>query len=326
MKKEEENRVDTSSSELRLFYKKIRRQRIADANTHIPPCLDPKTGVESKDINISYETGVYVRLYKPKKVDKKSKMPLLLYFHGGGFCMDSTYSSKYHNHLNQLAAEAQAMIVSVEYRRTPEHRLPAAYNDGWDALNWVFNSNTRDYQSWIQEHVDFGRVYLMGDSAGANIAHQLALRGKRQNQNVVSINGIILVHPYFWGSQRIGHEACNVKNKISHLDIADKFWALARPSNSMEADHPWINPGNDPCLSSLGCNHVLVLIAQNDLLRGRGLYYKEVLEKSGWQGTVEVVESIGEDHTFHLAKPFADNTFQLIEKVVAFLYPLRSTL
>ncbi|KAL2921277.1 putative carboxylesterase 2 [Bienertia sinuspersici] len=319
MKKEEENKSITLSSELRLFYKKIQRQRIADANTHIPPCLDPKTGVESKDINISYETGVYVRLYKPKKVDKKSKMPLLLYFHGGGFCMDSTYSSKYHNHLNQLAAQAQAMIVSVEYRRTPEHRLPAAYNDGWDALNWVFNSNTRDYQSWIQEHVDFGRVYLMGDSAGANIAHQLALR-VGLHKGVPRYDGIILVHPYFWGSQRIGNEAYNLKNKIN------KFWALARPNNNIGADDPWINPSNDPCLSSLGCNRVLVFIAQKDLFRSRGVYYKELLKKSGWQGTVEVVESIGEDHVFHLAKPFAHNTIRLLRKVAVFLYPLRSKL
>ncbi|KMT16556.1 hypothetical protein BVRB_3g048490 [Beta vulgaris subsp. vulgaris] len=69
-----------------------------------------------------------LRLFKR---NNQKKLPLLLYFHGGGFCLESTFSSKYHNYLNSLASEAQVMIVfvSVEYRRAPKDRLPAAYHD-----------------------------------------------------------------------------------------------------------------------------------------------------------------------------------------------------
>ncbi|KMT16557.1 hypothetical protein BVRB_3g048500 [Beta vulgaris subsp. vulgaris] len=315
------------------FYKTGRVERHPRLNTPaVPPSLDPKTGVESKDIKISIETNVFVRLFKP---NNQKKLPILLYFHGGGFCLESTFSPKYHNYLNSLASKAQVMIVSVEYRRAPEHRLPAAYHDCWDALNWVIfhatddtHNNTHTKELWLQDNVDFSKVFLMGDSSGGNIAHYLALRVGIEGLSrgrAFHINGVILVHPYFWSKRRIGDEASK-RSYLSVRGLAEKIWELARPEKSSGIDDPWINPANDQCLSSLGCNRVLICVAQKDLFRDRGLYYKEVLEKSGWQGTVEVVESKGEDHTFHLLNRSCANSLELLRKVVAFIYPARCTL
>ncbi|KAE9607267.1 putative carboxylesterase [Lupinus albus] len=46
----------------------------------------------------------------------------------------------------------------------------------------------------------------------------------------------------------------------------------------------------------MGCGRVLVFVAENDILKDVGWYYKEVLEKSEWNGVVEVIEAKGEGH------------------------------
>ncbi|KNA07783.1 hypothetical protein SOVF_168730 [Spinacia oleracea] len=328
---DDDDEIIFDNSPLFRLYKSGRMERLGEVPP-IPPSLDPKTRVKTNDIKIiSSKTRdhiIPVRLFKPN-IPKNKRIPLLVYFHGGGFCIESTFSPKYHNYLNKLASEAQVMIFSVEYRLIPEHPLPAAYHDCWDALKWVV-FKARDEEEWIQEHVDFDRVYLMGDSAGGNIAHRMALLAELDGDgggvgSVCCISGVILVHPYFWGKQRIGDEAAKC-SRIPNPDLATKVWALACPESGSGVDDPWINPGNDPDLWRLGCKRVLVCVAEKDFLRDRGLYYKEALEKSGWQGTIEVVESKGVDHVFHLLRPFSANSLQLMAKVVAFLNPTRSTL
>ncbi|CAO2821585.1 unnamed protein product [Amaranthus hypochondriacus] len=257
----------------------------------VSPGFHPQTGVNSKDIKISINTNLKIRIYNPKNPElpnNQPKLPLILYFHGGGFLLESTFSAKYHNYLNRLASEARSIIVSVEYRRAPEHRLPAAYDDCWDALNWAITTN----EPWIRDFVDYSRIFLMGDSAGGNIAHQTAIR--------------IGIH------------------KIR--DLPDIVWEFARPGIEIGVDHKWINPENEPNLGRLGCKRVLICVAEKDVFRDRGLYYKKVLEESGWEGDVEVFESKGEDHVFYLMEPSSANSVELMARVVAFINPSLSKL
>ncbi|KAL0434324.1 UNVERIFIED_CONTAM: 2-hydroxyisoflavanone dehydratase [Sesamum latifolium] len=103
---------------------------------HVPPSLeDPTTGVSSKDTTIS--PNVSARLYLPKLSDPTQKLPILVYYHGGGFCVESAFSFQYHRYMNILSAKSGALVVSVEYRLAPEHLLPAAYDDSWYALKWA---------------------------------------------------------------------------------------------------------------------------------------------------------------------------------------------
>jgi acetyl esterase/lipase len=86
-----------------------------------------KEGVASKDVVIDLQTGVFVRLYLPllEVTDGKGRAPVLVYVHGGGFCIESAASPFYHSYLNKVATETKVICVSVDYRRAPEHRLPA---------------------------------------------------------------------------------------------------------------------------------------------------------------------------------------------------------
>ncbi|PIA56393.1 hypothetical protein AQUCO_00700605v1 [Aquilegia coerulea] len=106
-------------------------------NEYLPPWINPQSGFSSKDVFINKEIGLCARLYIPTVLHKRHKLPLLIYFNGGGFCTESAFSPFYYNYLNMIVAKANVVAVSVEYRLAPEHPVPIAYNDSWEAILWV---------------------------------------------------------------------------------------------------------------------------------------------------------------------------------------------
>ncbi|KAF5448674.1 hypothetical protein F2P56_029183 [Juglans regia] len=313
--------MDVSSSEIAYdhspflkIYKDGRIERMIGTEV-VSPSLDPQTGVESKDVVISPETGVAVRIYIPKAtIQTQKKLPVLVYFHGGGFCIETAFSPQYHRYLNSVVSEANVVAVSVDYRRAPEHPLPVAYDDSWTVLKWVeSHADEKGPDEWLKSHADFERVFLAGDSAGANIAHHMGLRVGTEGLHAgFKLEGIVLVHPYFWGKEPIGSEMSEAEKRAK----VDSLWRFVYPATS-GSDDPYINPASDPKLGSLGTGKVLICVAEKDLLKDRGWYYREILEKSGWGGVVKVLESAGEDHVFHMFNPACENAKALLERIVS---------
>lgn len=310
-----------------------------------PPSLDPQTGVESKDVVFEPENGLKARLYRPSTLaqnmnsDKKHKLvPLVIYFHGGAFMVASISEPKYHTSLNRLVQESNIILVSIDYRLAPEHPLPTSYDDSWAALKWIGSHKSADhrggcnYEEWINEYADFDRVYLAGDSAGANISHHMALKlGSDDDDNLthfINIKGMVMIHPYFWGEKPIGVESENEFFK----SLVDKWWLFVCPSDK-GCDDPWINPfgageaddptSNNTLVEKLGltCERILVCVAGNDILRERGkLYYQKLVESHyKWKGKAELFESDGEDHVFHIFDPTSESSMKLIKRCAEFL-------
>ncbi|KAJ1397411.1 Alpha/Beta hydrolase fold [Sesbania bispinosa] len=285
----------------------------------VPAGFDSETNVVSKDILIIPETGVTARLYCPNFTHKNVKLPLVLYFHGGAYCISSPSDPLYHNSLNKLVAEANVVAVSVNYRLAPEHPLPAAYQDSWAAVQWVASHAAPDgegHENWLMDKVDFSRVFLVGDSAGANIGHYMAVRLHVLSSGQFKVPGLIMVHPYFWGKEPIGVEITDPERK----KMVDKWWDFVCPSDKGN-DDPLINPFVEeaPDLKGVGCNKVLVTIAEKDILRDRGKLYHKKLVNSGWKGTAEFYETQGEDHVFHIFNPNSDKAKSLIKRIAAFI-------
>ncbi|URE05521.1 Carboxylesterase family [Musa troglodytarum] len=103
-------------------YKSGRIERLVGTEV-LPAGLDPATGVASKDVLVDPVSNLTARLYLPdlsgSPPDKK--IPVLVYYHGGGFVIETAFSPTYHNYLNSLVAAAGVVAVSVDYRRAPEH-------------------------------------------------------------------------------------------------------------------------------------------------------------------------------------------------------------
>src|SRR5690606_37373836 len=107
-----------------------------------------------------------VRRYCPAEPSWADLRPALLYFHGGGFLTGSL--APQHPLCRRLAALSDCFVVSVDYRLAPEHRLPAAVDDAFDALDWL----RREAPSL---GIDPDRLAVGGDSAGGTLAAACAL-------------------------------------------------------------------------------------------------------------------------------------------------------
>ena len=132
-----------------------------------PPAPAPKADVHATEERAAPgPTGhIPLRVYRPTPPDGPS--PAVVYFHGGGFVIGSldTHDAA----CRQLAVQTGAVVVSVDYRRAPEHRYPAAAQDAEAATRWVADNAGA-------LGIDPSRIAVAGDSAGGNLAAVVAQR------------------------------------------------------------------------------------------------------------------------------------------------------
>ncbi|WOG83311.1 hypothetical protein DCAR_0102486 [Daucus carota subsp. sativus] len=287
---------------------------------HAPPSpLGNTTGVLSKDIAITPD--ISARLYLPKLASSANeKLPILVYFHGGGFCIESPFSILCHRYINSIVSQSNVIAVSVDYRLAPEHPLPIAYQDSWAALQWVASHNTTTKTTkkdpWLIRHGDFNRVYLGGDSSGANIAHNMAMQaGIETLHGDMKIYGLVLCQPYFCGSKLFGNESL-VEKRLLH-----ETWMFVYPDAKGGIDNPMINPFayGSPRLSQIQCHRLFVCVASKDELRERGVYYCNAVKESGWKGEVDLYEVEGEGHAFHFFDFDGEKAQDMVKRLAAFL-------
>eukprot|EP01018_Ginkgo_biloba_P014030 Gb_30369 [translate_table: standard] len=203
--------------------------RTDDPNLTIPPSQqlsDENSGVLSKDVVLDANLGLWVRLYLPSQ--SNTRLPVVVYFHGGGFCCFSPSFAWFHSFCIKCAATIGAIIVSVNYRLVPEHRLPAAYDDSVAVLEWLYRQSMEQttvgeaLDPWLNSRADFSKVFLMGDSAGGNIVHHLILRSDVVKWNSLQIKGMVLVQPFFGGEERTHSEMNSPESAFVTLKCSDR--------------------------------------------------------------------------------------------------------
>ncbi|GJN10200.1 hypothetical protein PR202_ga28276 [Eleusine coracana subsp. coracana] len=269
-------------------------------------------------------------MYKPlfpspaggEATTRNKKLPVLVHFHGGGFCLGSCTWANVHAFCLRLAAEARAVVLSATYRLAPEHRLPAQLDDGAGFMRWLADqSSSSDDSWWLAEAADLGRVFVTGDSAGGTIAHHLAARAHHRPNSgpaVVTVRGYVLLMPFFGGAVRTASEAECPAEMFLNLDLFDRFWRLSLPAGATR-DHPAANPfGPDsPPLHEVDLRPVLVVVGGNDMLRDRAVDYVQRLAAMG--KPVELAEFAGEPHGFYTLEPGSQATGKLIRVLSRFV-------
>ncbi len=121
--------------------------------------------VESLTFTARDGCEVPVRVYAPSD----DVLPVLVYFHGGGFTIGSLAT---HDTLcRTLSQLAHCAVVSVNYRLAPEHKFPTAHDDAWDAVQWVAKRGG-------SLGLDASRLAVGGDSAGGTLATACAVQAR----------------------------------------------------------------------------------------------------------------------------------------------------
>ncbi|KAF3436363.1 hypothetical protein FNV43_RR23455 [Rhamnella rubrinervis] len=253
----------------------------------VAPNTFPVDGVFSVD-HLDRSTGLLNRVYQPapeneaqwgrmvdleKPLSTTKIIPVIIFFHGGSFTHSSANSAIYDTFCRRLVNNCKAVVVSVNYRRSPEHKYPCAYDDGWAALKWVVT------RTWLQSGKDSKvYVYLAGDSSGGNIAHHVAVRAAEAE---VEVLGNILLHPMFGGQMRTESEKRLDGKYFVTIQDRDWYWRAYLPEGE-DRDHPACNifGPRGRSLEGIKFPKSLVVVAGYDLVQDWQLAYVEGLKES----------------------------------------------
>lgn len=213
--------------------------------------------------------GVPIRLYRP--AGPPGTLPLVLYFHGGGWVMGGIES--HDATCRHLADDVGCLVASVGYRLAPENPFPAAIDDAWEATCWL-----------IDHAGEFGgdprRVAVAGDSAGGNLAAVVA-RLARDEGRALSFQ--LLIYPVV--DRRLDRPSMveNAEGYLLERADVEWFWALYDPDGMAATD-------GRATLTAAGALEglapALIVTAEHDPLRDEGEEYGKRLRDAGVPVTV----------------------------------------
>jgi acetyl esterase/lipase len=208
--------------------------------------------------------------------------PVVLYFHGGGWVVAdiNTYDAT----PRALALGAEAMVISVDYRHAPESKFPAQHDDAWAAYTWTVE-NVHSLNG------DSNRIAVAGESAGANLAANVAIMAKEKKTRMPVHQ--LLVYPIAGNDMNTPSYRENA-NALP-LGKADMEWFVSHVFTSKEqTSDPRINLVGRKNLDGLPA--ATVVLAQIDPLRSEGETYAKNLEAAGVK--VNLIKVDGVNHEF----------------------------
>jgi acetyl esterase len=198
------------------------------------------------------------RVYRPSG---DGPWPTVVYLHGGGFVIGDL--DTHDQTCRRLAEEAQAVVVSVDYRLAPEHPFPAAVDDALAATRWA-----ADHLDELGGNQVLG---VAGDSAGGNLSAVVAqeLRDRVAAQ--------LLLYP---ATDALGDYDSHAENAEGYfLDLATMDWFRTQYSGTTELT---VDPRHSPLHGDLaGLPPAVVAVAGFDPLRDEGIAYAEALRAAG---------------------------------------------
>jgi acetyl esterase len=221
----------------------------------------------TRDLLVPGPAGnIPARLYQ-MAADKP--MPLMLYFHGGGWVIGNIDTAD--NIARFICKRAGCQVLSIDYRLAPEHPFPAAVEDSWAVFEWA-------HEHAVELGADPARILAGGDSAGGNLTAVLAQMASRKGGPALA--GQVLFYAAVDGVHLDTPSYREFGGKTLGLPKVDIEWFLDQYT-------PNIGNRQDPRLSPLlekdlrGLPPALVITAEFDVLRDEAETYAERLKLAG---------------------------------------------
>jgi acetyl esterase/lipase len=234
------------------------------------------------------QARVYIPQPEPPRGQPLPRLPMIVYYHGGGFVIADldTYDSS----ARALAANTGAIVISVHYRQGPENKFPAAHNDAYAAYIWAV-------QNAAQLGGDLSRVAVVGESAGGNLAINVAMMAREARAPLPVAMG--LIYPVAGTDMTTPSYVRNARAKPLNAATMTWFFANYGTGNPAEKNDPRLNVLGNAELR--GLPKAIIVTAEIDPLNSEGQMLAQKLQQSG----VQVVhrDYAGVTHEFFGADP-----------------------
>ncbi|MBK5354909.1 alpha/beta hydrolase [Pseudomonas sp. TH41] len=266
---------------------------------NLQPAIPGDPMVEVRNLKVAGAVGeLDARLYRPFEDDN---LPLLVFFHGGGFIMGNL--DTHDNLCRSLASQAEAVVVSIAYRLAPESQFPAAPLDCYAATCWLV-------EHAAELGIDGRRLALAGDSAGGNLALAVSrLAAQRQGPKV---SYQCLFYP-------VTDARCDSQ---SYEDFAEGYFLSAAMMYWFWQQYlPDAGLGDDPLASPLHADRLAdlppttLITAEFDPLRDEGEAFARRLVQAGVSVRLQRCE--GMIHGFISMAPFVERAAQALSDAAA---------
>ncbi|MEJ2867711.1 alpha/beta hydrolase [Actinomycetospora sp. OC33-EN08] len=242
-----------------------------------------RRGVEVDDRVVDLPGGRRrLRVYRPSAASRENR-PVVVNFHGGGWVLGSVEGGDWL--CSNVAADVDAVVVSVDYRLAPADRFPVAVEDCYEAT------------SWVAEHADelggdAGPLAVMGDSAGGNLAAVVSLLARDRSGPAIASQ--ILIYPATDLTLSSPSLTSNADQPVLSTDEVRAFRGHYLGDDASAAR----DPRASPLLATdhAGLPPALVQVAEHDPIRDDGSRYAEALRAAGVP--VRFTEYVGMPHGY----------------------------
>ncbi|MEI9850745.1 MAG: alpha/beta hydrolase [Sphingomonas sp.] len=265
------------------------RNLLAAAQKSVPVTLAPAS-FEDRVLPAGPTGRTAIRVYRPEGA--AGPLPVVIYSHGGGWVLGD--KATHERLLREIAVGANAVVVFVDYDRSPESRYPIAIEQIYAALAYVA-------QHPGEFGADAARIALAGDSVGGNMSAVVAIMAKERSGPRIAAQA--LIYPVTDASM----------STPSYRQFADGpwltkkamawFWEQYLPDAAKRADIH-VSPINASTEQLRGLPRALVLTDENDVLRDEGEIYGRKLAAAGV--AVTSTRYNGTIHDFLLLNPIAE--------------------
>jgi acetyl esterase len=229
-------------------------------------------------LHITVRDGAQIRakLWSPKPLDASTALPVLLYFHGGGFTVGSPETHE--GVCKRLAHLAQCAVVSLDYRLAPEHKFPTAHRDAIDALKWLA-------QHAQALGLDAQRIAIGGDSAGGTLTAATAIGARDAG---IALRLQLMFYPGC-AADHMASADTFAKGFLLEKDSIDYFYGhyLEHPSHRQD---PLFSPLVEANVT--GVAPAWIGLAECDPLVDEGIAYGDHLRMAGVPVDLEIYKGV----------------------------------
>jgi len=248
-----------------------------------------ETNVDIQDIIIPND--ISVRIIRPK--NNNSKLPVVMYFHGGGWVAGN--KNTHDRLIKQISLGANVAVIFVNYTPAPEAKFPTQINQALMATLYVSQNGNK-------LNIDSNNLIIMGDSVGGNMAIAVCLLSKQKN---IKIKYLILAYPV----------TSSLMNTKSYQEFENGPWLTKKGiethfnaylEKNTDRNNILISPVEGPINSFVNFPNTLVITDENDILKDEGETFAHKLMNANVK--VTSVRYLGICHDFLILDALKDTS------------------